>query len=594
MFGRQRFMGLCAALLLVAPCSAGVAQLNAPLQGDANCDGQVNSDDIGAVLAIVFGGPNTCEGADVNGDGRVSMADATAVVMLLNAAAESPTPTETPTTTVTANPNDTATPTPSVTPTVGITPSETPPPFATNTPTATRTHSPTPTRSTTGATRTPTATTTPTSTATQTSGDTPTPGPSDCCQLGPFCGPPSDGACPGGGVPVFNASCSGATGQCVTFTPAVMSTPTPTPTQTGSVAPTPSSTRTPTATRTPTGTKTPTRTPTGIPTRTPTRTPLPTRTATPTGTATPTRTPTRTRTPTNTLLPTRTPTITPTFTITRTATITRTPSNTPTPSFTRTETPTRTPTRTPTVTPTGTATRTATNTRVPTNTPTASPTRTITPTRTVTPTPTVTRTPTPTLPISDGPQITFFGPVTAFNTVITPTTEDALGNPVYVRAGGAGFFFVVEVKPGKSGRPPGSSTSNGDDVNPPDLQIEATNNLGNGSSLICDVGPQPSQPLGGVPGINPPSFDFSSPQVVAALNDFGCRFDTHTDQFPCTLNANGNPAFVHPGVSSLQYCTMSVLGNELHFPPGDTLVTVQVRDSGGNIGFPQRLVIRVP
>jgi hypothetical protein len=183
--------------------------------------------------------------------------------------------------------------------------------------------------------------------------------------------------------------------------------------------------------------------------------------------------------------------------------------------------------------------------------------------------------------------------VTAFNTVLTPTTTDDSGNPVYERITGAGFFLVVEAKAGKSRRPPGGSTSNGDSQNPPDLQIEATNNLGNGSSLVCDVGPAPNQPLGGVPGINPPSFDFSSPQVVAAMNDFGCRFDIHTDQFPCTNNDNGNPAFVKPD-SSVQYCTMSVLGNELHFPRGDTLVTVQVRDTGGNIGFPQRIVIRVP
>jgi hypothetical protein len=230
---------------------------------------------------------------------------------------------------------------------------------------------------------------------------------------------------------------------------------------------------------------------------------------------------------------------------------------------------------------------------VPTNTPTPSLTRTATRTPTVTPTRTVTRTPTPTLPISDGPTITFFGVATAFNSVLTTTTTDDSGNPVYERDTGAGFFLVVEAKAGKSRRPPGSSTSNGDDQSPPDMQIEATRNLGNGSSLICDVGPAPNQPLGGVPGINPPSFDFSSPQVVAALNDFGCRFDIHTDQFPCTNNDNGNPAFVKPD-SSVQYCTMSVLGNELHFPRGDTLVTVQLRDTGGNIGFPQRLVIRVP
>jgi hypothetical protein len=197
------------------------------------------------------------------------------------------------------------------------------------------------------------------------------------------------------------------------------------------------------------------------------------------------------------------------------------------------------------------------------------------------------------LPIADGPTINFFGLATADNTVLTPTTQDDSGNPVYIRPGGAGFFIVVEAKAGKSRQPPGGSTSKGDDKNPPDLQIEATNDLGKGTELICDIGPLPDLPLGGVPGINPPSFDFTSSHIVAALNDFGCRFDTHTDQFPCTNNDNGNPAFVKSS-TTLQYCTTSVLGTELRFPRGETLLTVQVRDSVGNIGFPQRLVIRVP
>jgi Dockerin type I domain len=557
---RQRARCLCVALLLVG-FSATAASAQSSLQGDANCDGLVDGADIDAVLAIVFGGPNTCELADVNGDGRVSMADATAIIGILSPAAESPTPGDTATITPTANPNDTATPTAGLSPTVVVTPSKTPP----------------------------------------VSG-TPTPGPNDCCQLGPFCGPPSDGACPAGAVPVFNARCSGTTGECVTFTPVPSggsrtptSTPsaTTTPTGTGSMPPTGTPTRTPTATRTSTRTKTPTRTPTGTATRTATRTPVPTRTATDTRAPTSTRTSSPTRTGTATRPPTRTPTITPTFTITRTATVTRTASITPTPTPTRTDTPTRTATRTPTETRTATPTRTATNTRPPTNTPTATLTRTNTPTRTITPTPTITRTPTPTLPIADGPTITFFGLATAFNSVLSPNTQDDFGNPVYIRPSGAGFFIIVEVRPGKSGRPPGSATSNGDPTSPPDLQIEATNDLGNGSTAVCDVGGG-DQPRGGVPGINPPSFDFSSPEVVAALNDFGCRFDTHNDQFPCTNSDKGNPSFVHPGQSSLQYCTMSVLGNELDFPRGDTLLTVQVRDSGGNIGFPQRLVIRVP
>jgi hypothetical protein len=233
---------------------------------------------------------------------------------------------------------------------------------------------------------------------------------------------------------------------------------------------------------------------------------------------------------------------------------------------------------------------------------TPTPTRTFTPTPTVTPTRTVTRTPTPTLPISAGPQITFFGLTTAFNTVLAPTTIDDLGRPVYTRVFGAGFFIVVEAKPGSSGRQPGTLMSNSDPTNPaarPDLQILANKNLGNGSPDICDTGPLPNAKLGGVPGFNPPDFDPTSQAVADALNDFGCRFDIHVDSAdavngPCTLNARGIPAFVKRGESTLQYCTRSVVGVELHFLKGDTLLTVQVRDSSGNIGFPQTIVLRVP
>lgn len=116
-------------------------------------------------------------------------------------------------------------------------------PTRTSTPTSTPAGTQTPATSTPSstltATRTGTATSTPTSTATQ------TPGLNDCCQSGPFCGPPSGGICTGA-VPVFNASCSGATGQCVTFTPAP-TTPaaTPTPTATSTASPTATNTQAP-------------------------------------------------------------------------------------------------------------------------------------------------------------------------------------------------------------------------------------------------------------------------------------------------------------------------------------------------------------
>jgi hypothetical protein len=164
---------------------------------------------------------------------------------------------------------------------------------------------------------------------------------------------------------------------------------------------------------------------------------------------------------------------------------------------------------------------------------------------------------------------------------------------------GSGFFIVVEGKQGTSGEPVGSNTFNSNSTDPtarPDLQIQANRNLGDGSSAVCDSGPAPA-PLGGVPGINPPNFDPASQMVADALNDLGCRFDFHNSNSPCTVDENNIPGFVSPDTDS-QFCTGSVLSNALRFWPGDTLLTVQLRDapkSGpSHIGNQRQLVVRVP
>ena len=174
-----------------------------------------------------------------------------------------------------------------------------------------------------------------------------------------------------------------------------------------------------------------------------------------------------------------------------------------------------------------------------------------------------------------------------------PTTTDSQGNPVYAFPYGAGFFIVVESKPGTSHKAPGVSVSNSDPTDPtarPDLQIEPSRDLGNGSALICDAGPAP--PIGGVPGINPPTFDLASQKVADVLNDFGCRFANQT-LAPCTLTPRENYGFVASDTTT-QFCTAYVLGHEVLFQSGDTLLTVQWRDSSGNIGLARTIVVRVP
>jgi hypothetical protein len=233
------------------------------------------------------------------------------------------------------------------------------------------------------------------------------------------------------------------------------------------------------------------------------------------------------------------------------------------------------------------------DTATPTATGTPSPFATRTPTRT--PTPTATVPATPTLPVVPGPQITFFGMATASDHVMTPIEVTPQGVPIYARQFGFGFFIVVEAKSGSSRMVPGIDNSpNPDDPSArPALQIEADHNLGNGSAAVCDIGPAPDQPIGGIPGINPPSFDPASQMVTDALYDFACRFEAHDSRFPCTLNDHGNPQFVASD-TSIQLCTTWVVGHEVAFPQGDTLLTVQWRDTGGNFSLPRQIIVRVP
>lgn len=375
-----------------------------------------------------------------------------------------------------------------------------------------------------------------------------------------------------------------------TFTP-LPPTATPTPTDTASPTPTASATRT--ASRTPTATLTRTATRTATPTGTATATPTPSVTATRSNTATPslTATPTRTATP----LPTDTATRTPPNSATPTRTP-RGPTVTATASATRTHTVPATATGTAPATPTATSTRTRTRTPASTPTPTGTRTRTASATATAPPSPTVTRTrtisPTPTATVNArGPEITFFGLTRADDILLQPVgTENEI--PVYEPAFGFAFSIVVEAKPGPSRARVGNSTFA---VDAPDLQIQVTRPLGDGSSLVCDDAPPT---LGGVPAINPPNFS-SDPAIADRLNDLACRFIDGSgekvgrqcgDNTACVLGDDGIFGCV-TGDATIQFC--GFVGQALIFPTGDTLVTVRVRDVQGNLGLPRQLIVRV-
>lgn len=370
-----------------------------------------------------------------------------------------------------------------------------------------------------------------------------------------------------------------------TFTP----TRPPTPTATRGAAPTPTRPPAATATRTFTRTATPSRpADTPLPSATPTRTGNPTATATPARSATPTTTPVRSATPS--------PSGVPTAAATATRTATRSPSRTqtPAPTGTPTHSPTSTRASTATPTPTATVTRSATRTRTATLTPSPSRTPTVTPTASRTRTPTASPTATPTG--LRGPAVSYLGLARSDDNPVPPAGTTGDGIPIFTRSAGSGFRIVVEGAPGPSGFRVGDQAYLFGAPSFPDLQIFVSRPLGNGSGAVCDRTPPNA---GGVPATDPADFN-ETPDAVAAANDLGCRF----------LDGSGNPVGRRSAddscvqtppdsgtfrfaaaTSTIQFC--GLVDSLLTFPPGDTLVTVRLRDQFGNVGRDARMIVRI-
>lgn len=174
----------------------------------------------------------------------------------------------------------------------------------------------------------------------------------------------------------------------------------------------------------------------------------------------------------------------------------------------------------------------------------------------------------------------------------TPTPEvDGQGRRVFRHDTGT-FLFVAEAGPGSSGRQAGSEgVYSGSTIQPilhssgrPSLQVISANNLGNGSLKIdC--------PLGGVKGF-PNGLSFPPDQdVTTALIDMACRFEMiSSGTGACTRDAFGAFAFMNHATTR-QYCFQ--IPPPAQFPVGDTPVAVQFRDTAGNLGPRQEIVIRV-
>lgn len=203
-----------------------------------------------------------------------------------------------------------------------------------------------------------------------------------------------------------------------------------------------------------------------------------------------------------------------------------------------------------------------------------------------------------------GPKVTFFGLATADDLLIQPIGTSIDGIPIYERMGGSGWRIIVEGKPGASGAKIGvGGTFPAVSQSPyrSDLQIQANRQLGDGSTYVCDRGPQ--LPIGGIPAVNPPDFGLSD-AISDAINDFACRFEAHSESGSACTQFGSGFAFVMmpPRVpnddpsawSRMQFCSVPAVGFEMRFPPGqDTLLTVRMVDVLGNPGNQAQIIVRV-
>jgi hypothetical protein len=193
--------------------------------------------------------------------------------------------------------------------------------------------------------------------------------------------------------------------------------------------------------------------------------------------------------------------------------------------------------------------------------------------------------------------IVYLGLVRADDRIVSAVGFTTEGWPIYERSSPSGFSIVVEAQPGGAGTPLGTTTFNWNPNDPaslPDLLIVASQNLGNGSADVCDD--QPPR-LGGVPAVELPLSLPLSQTAADAVNDFACRFKNglglpggRGKDEACTLFEDGSYRFVR-STATVQFC--GFVNEAIAFPPGETVLTVRVRDQAGRWSEARSMVVRI-
>lgn len=177
----------------------------------------------------------------------------------------------------------------------------------------------------------------------------------------------------------------------------------------------------------------------------------------------------------------------------------------------------------------------------------------------------------------------------------TPTPNIESGVEVFTLINDNRGLVVVEAGRGPNNLQPQTIVNPSNAcVDRPSVQIQADRDLGDGASITCDPDPPFDYCTGGVPG-GLPLFE-PGDAITRALNKFSCRFTPKTvcnSGFcdSCTLNSSGNPGWLGAG-TRVQFC--GFMPSEAAFPPGDTLLTVQVMDTSGTAGERKSIKVRAP
>lgn len=95
---------------------------------------------------------------------------------------------------------------------------------------------------------------------------------------------------------------------------------------------------------------------------------------------------------------------------------------------------------------------------------------------------------------------------------------------------------------------------------------------------------------GGIPFINPPNFA-STPAIINALQSFAIWFQYYSPGAACTLKFGGDCCGYVSPIATAQFC--DEMSAPQAFPPGDSLLTVQLEDTGGNVGPTAQIIVRV-